>query len=88
MGSIPVLGIFLGGKYGNPLQYSCQENPMDREPGGLQPIGPQELKTTEAAEHTRGGPSHDTGVELAYNWVIQISLAKESHMAEASESSF
>ena len=56
-----------GGGNGNPLQYSCQENPMDREPGGLQPIGPQELKTTEAAEHTRGGPSHDTGVELAYN---------------------
>ena len=21
---------------GNPLQYSCLENPMDREPGGLQ----------------------------------------------------
>ena len=30
-----------GGGDGNPLQYSCLENPMDRgeEPGGLQSIG-------------------------------------------------
>ena len=24
-----------GGGYGNPLQYSCLENPMEEEPGGL-----------------------------------------------------
>jgi len=29
-GSIPGLGRFLGGEYGNPLQYSCLENSMDR----------------------------------------------------------
>ena len=29
-GSIPGLGRFLGGRHGNPLQYSCLENPMDR----------------------------------------------------------
>ena len=29
-GSIPGLGRFPRGGYGNPLQYSCQENPMDR----------------------------------------------------------
>ena len=29
MGSIPGLGRFLGGN-GNPLPYSCLENPMDR----------------------------------------------------------
>ena len=28
-GSIPGSGKFLGGGYGNPLQYSCLENPMD-----------------------------------------------------------
>jgi len=33
-GSIPGSGRFLGGGYGNPLQYSCLENPMDR--GGWQ----------------------------------------------------
>ena len=30
-GSIPELGRSLGGEHGNPLQYSCLENPMDRE---------------------------------------------------------
>ena len=30
MGSISGLGSSLGGGNGNPLQYSCQENPMDR----------------------------------------------------------
>ena len=35
MSSIPGLGRSPGGGHGNPLQYSCLENPMDREPGGL-----------------------------------------------------
>ena len=30
MGSIPGLGRSPGGEYGNPLQYSCLENPVDR----------------------------------------------------------
>ena len=30
IGSIPGLGGFPGGGNGNPLQYSCLENPMDR----------------------------------------------------------
>ena len=29
MGSIPGLGRSPGGGHGNPLQYSCLENPMD-----------------------------------------------------------
>ena len=29
-GSIPGLGRFPGGGNGNPVQYSCLENPMDR----------------------------------------------------------
>ena len=29
MSSIPGLGRSLGGEHGNPLQYSCLENPMD-----------------------------------------------------------
>ena len=29
-GSIPGSGRFSGGGHGNPLQYSCLENPMDR----------------------------------------------------------
>ena len=35
LGSIHGLGSFPGGGHGNPLQYSCLENPMDREPDGL-----------------------------------------------------
>ena len=30
-GSIPGSGMYPGGGHGNPLQYSCLENPMDRE---------------------------------------------------------
>ena len=30
LGSIPGLGRYPGGRHGNPLQYSCLENPMDR----------------------------------------------------------
>ena len=38
-GSIPGLGRSPGGGHGNPLQYPCLGNPMDREPGGLQSMG-------------------------------------------------
>ena len=31
-GSVPGLGRSPGGGHGNPLQHSCLENPMDREP--------------------------------------------------------
>ena len=30
LGSVPGLGIPPGGGHGNPLQYSCLENPMDK----------------------------------------------------------
>ena len=35
LGSIPELGQSPGEGNGNPLQYSCLENPMDEEPGRL-----------------------------------------------------
>ena len=38
-GLIPGLGRSLGGRRGNPLQYSCLENPMDEESGGPQSMG-------------------------------------------------
>ena len=38
MGLIPGLGRSPGGGNGNPLQYFCLENPMDRGSGGLQSI--------------------------------------------------
>ena len=42
-GSIPGLGRSLGGGNGNPLQYSCLENPMDKGACGLQ-VGFQRVR--------------------------------------------
>ena len=36
VGSIPGSGRYPGERNGNPLQYSCLENPWTEEPGGLQ----------------------------------------------------
>ena len=48
VGSIPGSGRFPGEGSGNPLQYSCLENPMDEEAGaGYSPWGPKESGMTE-----------------------------------------
>ena len=47
MGSVPGSGRSPGGGHGNPLQYSCLENPMDRILVGYSPWGRKELGTTE-----------------------------------------
>ena len=39
MGSIPGLGRSPGERHGNPLHFSCLQNPRTEEPGGLQLIG-------------------------------------------------
>ena len=44
-GSIPQSGRFPGGGHGNPLQYSCLENSMTEEPGGLESIASRSDKT-------------------------------------------
>ena len=48
MGSSPGLGRLPGGRHGNPLQYPCLENPMDREAwqATVHRV-PQSLDTTE-----------------------------------------
>ena len=43
VGSISRLGRSPGGGHGNPLQFSCLENLMDRGPGGLQLMGMQRV---------------------------------------------
>ena len=45
MGLISGLGGSPGEGNDNPLQYSCMENPMDEQLGGLQFMGSQELET-------------------------------------------
>ena len=58
LGSIPGLGRSLGGGRGNPLQYSCLENPTDEDPGGLEPIVSQGLRHDKRLS-THMGPSRD-----------------------------
>jgi len=41
---IPGLGRSPGGGHGNPLQYSCLENPMDRRAWQLQSIASQRVR--------------------------------------------
>ena len=42
--SIPGSGTFPGGGHGNPLQYSCLENPWTEKPGGQQSMGLQRVR--------------------------------------------
>ena len=51
-GSIPGWGRPPGGRHGNPLQYCCLENPMDREAWRATVHRVTEFDMTEAAEHT------------------------------------
>ena len=44
LGSVPGVGRFPGGGRGNPLHYSCLENPMDRGHHGLQSIGSRRVR--------------------------------------------
>ena len=50
-GSIPGLGRCPGEGHGNPLQYSCLENPMDSGAWRATVHGVAELDTTEETEH-------------------------------------
>ena len=43
-GLILWLGRCPGGGHGNPLQYSCLENLMTEEPGGLHSVGSQRVR--------------------------------------------
>ena len=48
LGSITGLGRSPGGRHGNPLEYSCPENPHgQRSLAGYSPWGRKELDTTE-----------------------------------------
>ena len=53
LGSVPGLGRSSGGGHGNPLQYSCLENPMDRGAWQATVYRVAESDTTEVTQHTR-----------------------------------
>ena len=70
MGSIPGWGRSSGGGHGNPLQYSCLENPMDRGAwrGHRIKTSRTGLKRLSTAEHSTGtagvgGGGHGFGVD-------------------------
>ena len=50
LGSMPGLGRSPGGGHDNTLPYSCLENSMNAEPGGLHSMGHKESDTTEMTE--------------------------------------
>ena len=50
MGSIPGSGSSPGGGRGDPLHYSCLENPMDRGDGWATVLGITESSTTEVTD--------------------------------------
>ena len=55
-GSTPWLGRSPGRRHGNPLQFSCMENPMDRGAWWASPRGHKESHTTEQLNtHARIG---------------------------------
>ena len=58
LGSVPGLGRFPGGGHGNPLQYSCLENP--HEQGGLVGHSPWGLRVMESQTQL-SGTAQDTG---------------------------
>ena len=57
-GWIPGSGRFPGGRHGNPLWYSCLENPMDRGAwqAAVHKEGHKESDTAKANEHAYKGP--------------------------------
>ena len=75
-----------GGRHGNPLQYSCLENPRTEEPGRLQPMGLKRVGhnlSTLACTHVQQNTlylkhkilkSHHVLIILAYLLSIHLSL--------------
>ena len=51
-GSIPGSERSPGEGHGNPLQYSCLENPMEEKPGMLQATGLKKIRQDWACTHT------------------------------------
>ena len=73
MGSIPGSGRSPGGGHGNPLQYSCLENPHEQKSlVGYSPWGHKESDTTEQL----GAHTHTFVHMLGYP---QVSLGTERH---------
>ena len=65
---VPGSGRFPGGRHGNPLQYSCLENPMDRGACELQSMGSQRVRHDLVTEQQQW--VGDGGEERFSNWQV------------------
>ena len=72
-GLIPVLGRSPGEGHGNPLQYSCLENPMDRGAWQATVHGIVESDLTDRLTHTHGVPIR-TRVWRGLAWPFPLQL--------------
>ena len=63
------------GGNGNPLQYSCLDNPMDREAWR----GGKELDMTEQFEHTVRAQIQVTDIKEIYNFLLVFILPNQSY---------
>ena len=75
-GSIPGSGTSPGEQNGNPLQYSCQDNPIDRGAWQAPDLGVTELDTTEHAHITYNTRSMRSG-KLLHFANLRSSLVSE-----------
>ena len=86
-GSIPGLGRSLGGRHGNPLQYSCLKNPMDRGAWRDTIHGVEESQThtcTHTHTHTHThmlmpGNNHNWAEET---WRINVRLSTNHYLKQ------
>ena len=72
-GSIPGLGRCPGDGNGDPLQYSCLENSMDRGARGLQSMGSEKLRHVETKQQQQ--QSEHTSLD-----VVAISVCECVHL--------
>ena len=79
-GSVPGLGRSPGGRHGNPLQYSCLENPMDRGAWQATVFGEPKSQTQFSnwgcAERVRGANASQKSLVYYLNWVVDYIIMK------------
>ena len=84
LGSIPRLGRSPGEGKANPLQYSCLENPMDEEPGGVQSMVSQRVGHNRAIKN-RSWSSQGLGQKVQELPILSIPWRpSESSLTSAS----
>ena len=72
---IPGLGRSSGEGKGNPLQYSCLENPMDRGTWWAIDSGVAESDTTEHLKQNTNWPLSSHGVLTSYQYLSSVILS-------------